>query len=289
MAITAAIGAVQSASGQISAGTLPGVDSFLSNTLPNGVTSYINTLVGRTVVVPNGTKGIGGFVFDYTGEQRATLQAQITDHYAEDNRAIEDHVAFEPVRLTIRGFVAELTYVPSQGLLGLVGGVQSKLTAIPAYLGKYTPGAVQTLQKASTQAQSTINSIQQAAGKINNLVGLLPGATPTGTKQAQAYAKLEALYYAAQTFSVVMPWKVYSSMVIEHLDPVQPEETNDWTEWTVTLKQIRLASIQAIPYYLSAYQGRAAQQQQGPVNQGKTAGASIGYQLLQTSFPSLAR
>jgi len=43
---------------------------------------------------------IGGgqpaLLFHYEGEQRATIESDITDHYVEDNTAIQDQIALRP-------------------------------------------------------------------------------------------------------------------------------------------------------------------------------------------------
>ena len=58
---------------------------------------------------------------------------------------------------TLRGFVAELVYKPNDGVLGAINSIQNRLTTVPAYLGKYTPGSLATIQRAATQASNVGN------------------------------------------------------------------------------------------------------------------------------------
>ena len=44
------------------------------------------------VVRPTNKFGLGGFVFDVASETETRMEADITDHYVEDNSAIQDHI-----------------------------------------------------------------------------------------------------------------------------------------------------------------------------------------------------
>jgi len=54
----------------------------MSNTL-----DVITADLQNYIVAPMNAFGVGGFVFDIMGEQISQLQADITDHYTEDNKA----------------------------------------------------------------------------------------------------------------------------------------------------------------------------------------------------------
>src|SRR5262245_9752879 len=107
-------------------------------TIQNG-RNYLDGLANKYIVRPKTVLGIGGFVFDYEGDTRVSRQADITDHYAENNDFINDHMAMRPFRLTLRGLVSELVFEKPRGILGALQTIQSRLGVVPAYLGKYTP------------------------------------------------------------------------------------------------------------------------------------------------------
>lgn len=272
--------------------------------------SYIDSLASRYVVRPKTAKGIAGFVFDYEGETRLRQEAEATDHFAEDNLSIQDHIALKPVRLTLRGFVAELAITPTSGLLGAFSVLQNKLAVVPAYLGKYTPQALNVVNGALTQAQSVINQINQGLARAKNIVGLLGKGAPGKTKQELAYAQLSALGFpdpnatlpsgavgpvnnVPHIFVVSTPYKVFDNMMIETLDMVQDETTKFWSDVTVTLKQLRFAQTSSIPNLLSNFGGRAAQQAQSQTDKGKTPGtpapASLLYQGVHSAFNTLSQ
>jgi hypothetical protein len=260
--------------------------------LSNGQ-NYINTLANKYIVKPKNAAGINGFIFDYEGETNVTNTADVPDHYLENNDAVQDHIAIHPVRITLRGFVAEKVQSPAKGVLGALNTIQSKLTAIPAYLGKYTPGGLQKIQSAISTAQNTVNTINQNLSRVQNLVGLLPGAAARKTKQQKAYAQLYALFSTRTIFGLETPYQYFPQMVIESLSFIQPDETKDWSDISVTLKQLRFVQTQTTTVSSNTFASRAAQQRQDTADQGNTKGRrssllfSGGASILKALTPAL--
>lgn len=234
---------------------------------------YLDTLANKYVVKPKNSKGIFGFVFDYEGEASARLQAEITDHYSESNTVLNDHIALKPLRVTLRGFISELVFLKPQGLLGALGSIQNKLTTVPAYLGKYTPGGIAKIQKAITQTTNIVTRIDQSIARVKNIVGLFSKAAPQKSKQEKAYAQLQSLYFARSPMIVETPYGIFGNMVIESLAFVQDDITKTWSDISVALKQINFVQeAQGTP---DKNVNRHAQQAQGPIDKGKTQGKSL--------------
>lgn len=246
--------------------------------------NYINTLANKYIVKPKNAKGIGGFVFDYEGEASVTFQADITDHFLESNDAVQDHIAQRPVKIMLRGFVSELVQKAPQGLVGALASIQNRLTTVPAYLGRYTPGALSTIQKSITAAQNTVNTINQSIARVQNIVGMFPGAAPQKSKQQQAFAQLQSLYLSRQVFTVETPYSTFDSMVIETLTFVQPEDTQSWSDISVTMKQLRFVDTQTVQSTSGAFGGRSSLQRQDLTAQGKTKGTPVQTSLLYKFF-----
>ncbi len=246
--------------------------------------NYLNTLANKFIVKPKTASGIGGFVFDYEGETTVQSQAEITDHYLESNDPVQDHIAIKPFRLTLRGYTGELAQKSPGGVVGALSIIQNKLTAVEAYAGKYTPGALLAIQRAVTTAQNTVNQINLGLAKIQNIVGFLPGAAPQKSKQQKAFAQLVALQTSRQVFTVETPYRYFDSMVIESLTFIQPEDTKDWSDISITLKQMRFVQVQTVSTSNDTFGGRAAYQRQDPVSQGKTQGAAVPTSLLFKAF-----
>jgi hypothetical protein len=246
-------------------------DTFTA--IPNGQ-SYVDGLVNKYVLRTKSSQGIGGFVFDYLGEVNVSMDADITDHYAEDNTAIQDHVAIRPIEVVMRGFISELTLPKPQGVVGALAATQSALVQVNAYLGKYTPGVTQTLSRAVTQVQSTVNTINQTLAKAQNIISLFPGAPPAATKQSKAYAQLFTAMTKKLPMTIDTPYRVLKNMIIKRITFVQPEDTKSWSDISVTLKQINFVEVLNVADN-GQFAGRLAQQAQAQTNKGVVPGTSV--------------
>lgn len=86
-----------------------------SNVIPSDsaseldVVESLTSLEQKAIIRPNNPPpGIAGFLFDISGEEMVELASVITDHYTEANTAVQDNIALEPEKITVRGLVAEL-------------------------------------------------------------------------------------------------------------------------------------------------------------------------------------
>lgn len=192
-------------------------------------------------------KDIGGFQFDYIGEQTLVGATDITDHYSEDNTFMQDHKAIKPTMISMRGFVSEVVFNKS-ALLPVLAALTSALAPVTPYIGLYSRGAAQKMTQAISQTEQIINQIQQImniGGSISKLFGLSPTS-----KVQQAYDTLEALRRQGTAFTVVTPWAVFGDptavpyrgqMMIERVTMIDPEETRTWNDILVSMKEIRVA------------------------------------------------
>ena len=237
--------------------------------------NYLDQLANKYVVKPKDAIGIGGFIFDYEGETEVTLQADITDHYAENNQFINDNYQIKPAKLTLRGYVGELVQKKASGILGALAAIQNRLTVVPAYLGKYTPQALAKVQAALTKATATVNKIDLALSKVKNIVGFFSKSSPAPTKQQEAYQFLESLMLSRQIFLVQTPYRFFDNMAIETLRFVQDETTRSWSDIAITLKQMRFVEVQTVTSNSASFGGRAAQQRQTLAEKGNTKGSDV--------------
>lgn len=208
-----------------------------------GAVANLST-TARAVVQRQDTKivdGINGFVFDIPQTETVTLTAQITDHWTETNTAIQDHIALEPVKLTLTGIVAELVWEKSKGEAAAEQAIQRAME-IPGMQPELAQGATQylagydELKRQKTQALNIYSDLNTFFDK--NLIAT--------TKQGKAYGKLEGYFYTRTLCTVNTPWRFYTNMAIESLTFNQDETTRDMTTVTVTFKQINSIEIAAI-------------------------------------------
>jgi len=189
------------------------------------------------------------FLFDYEGEQTTELTSDVTDHFIEDNTAIQDQIALKPVRVTTKGFVSELNDI-APAFLQALKSVAQKLTVINSYV----PGTSATAQLAYNQAfqayQTAISVANSAVAAWNSITGNLPQQVfsgnetgvnlfPNQTKQQLAFSTFYGYWISRTLFTIQTPWATHNNMVIERLHPIQSEDTQMYSTFEITFKQIR--------------------------------------------------
>lgn len=208
--------------------------SGVSNSISIGGSALSLIGMGTALVTDqNLVKGISGFLFDVPLTENISYSAQITDHFTEDNSSIQDHVALEPLRITLTGKVGELVYTKLAGLTFLSAAIDRL-----APLGVFTPEqglmATQAIAAAYTVA-SAVNSAERAFNSLSDIFT----DEPALNKQQSAFNRFERYFTGRALLSVETPWKTYRNMVIESWSADQSEETTMETTFTLTFKQMR--------------------------------------------------
>lgn len=235
--------------------------------------NYLDYLTDKYILkLKNRTRGIDGFVFDYNLDTTISLNSVITDHYAEDNSTLQDHIAFRPITLNLRGYVGELVRSSDSGFLGISNAVTRKLSTIPAYLGTYTDGSISKINAILNQSVSVVNQVNSALNETTNFIKVFSGAAPSLTNQAKAFEFLEALWKSKRLFTVETPYKNYINMAIESVKFIQPEETKSMSDIAVTVKQMRFASVTFGSFDPSQFQERTSLQKSEEKDKGRTLG-----------------
>lgn len=247
---------------------------------------------GRTVLAPKGVQQIGAFAFDYKGDDVVNMENDVTDHWLEDNTAVQDHIGVKPNIVTLRGFVSELAVTSSllSKLSAALNTVQTSLTRVQAYTGSYTPGVLTSMQKAISQAQNIAVQIEQGIARAAQLASFFQSG-PALNKQQQAYFQLSSLRIARVVFTVFTPFQVFDNMVIVSLRSTQSEKTKTMSDFTVVLKQLNFSNNLTVSSYQANYGGRAAQNKQVLSQNGGTVGTAIaaGVAVIAGSFaPAVA-
>lgn len=255
------------------AGVFPNVNA------PDFVEKFDQALSNCTLVVPEGVAQIGAFAFDYKETEEIDQPSEITDHILEDNSAAQDHIGVRPTRIIMTGFIAELTLSAStlKTILGILQAATNGLQQLPIFLGTQTPGNVQAIELAISQAQNIVVQVQQSVARAAQLANLLSGLLggPARNKQQLAFMQLQALQQARIIFTVRTPYQVFYNMAIERLKTISPPDSKEWTRFSVTMKQITFVGTDSTPNYEANLQAPVASAQgQRPTNVGATAGAA---------------
>lgn len=221
--------------------------------------------------------GISGFLFDIPTSEQLDLQAQITDHYVEENYAVQDHIALTPMKITLTGEVGNLVF--AQNVFSkFTQTVLDRLTPI----GVLSPAQSLSAQQALGEIDRLQSAAQSALTQFNNLSDAF-GPDETGTDpQQKAYYKLQGMYDDRNIVSVQTPWKTFPSMAIESLSFSQDEETKDKSVITAVFKEIRTVELTVSTGQL---QGRILAQKSTVTNKGPVKGEdkSIAASALDTA------
>lgn len=222
----------------------------------------LSTLKKNAIVRPNNPPpGVAGFVFDIVVEDNVELAADVTDHYVEDNTAVQDHVALKPEQVTVRGLVGEIALTQDQQ-----DQVADQVDALPLneeLLPPYTDVQLQEYAEEALQAQAE----EAALTGDQSLLGVFDSSVPLpATKQSRAFAYFYQLWRGRELFTVDTPWGFFTDMVILSLRATQGEETKYISDFTIVFKKIRKAQeLQVSPGQIA---GRAEQQLSPASNNG---------------------
>lgn len=256
---------------------LPATDQILNTA------DTTNELVNKYVVSPVVGLGIAGFAFDIFEEHKVELQSDITDHYVEDNTAIQDQIANKPLKFTLRGFVGELIDERANPK-STIQELTEKLTTINSYLPVVTGAARQVnslIQNRNTN--TTAENIDQSIGSGVDLFKAYKELNPPDSRQAKAYNFFRALRDAKQLVGVDTPFGFVREMAIENIVAVQGDNAFI-TDFSVTLKQIRTAKSKIVPFDKTQYQGRTNNQKAETADKGKVEGKKVNTSLLKKAI-----
>lgn len=252
------------------------------NVLENVVS--ISDSLNKYVVAPSAAFGVAGFVFDVEGDTNVTHQADITDHYVEDNSAVQDHIAIKPKKITLRNYVGELVYYGERGSDAPLRKLAQKLTTLTAYLPVLTQGA-QQVKDILDDAKSGESDFNGVVSDLANLWSLTKSMIPAQQKQAQAYEFFKALHEKKVLSSVQTPYGLMTNMAIDSISVVQEEGSKYISTFTLVFKEIRSVSTQTVSFDEEDFQGRAGLQIQSQAQQGIMKG--LDPSSLPKSLPAL--
>jgi hypothetical protein len=179
--------------------------------------------------------------FNYVGEESIVLNSDITDHYVEDNSAIQDQVALRPIEFSVTGFVGEVNDVAPDFLKPLKLASQ-KLTVISGYVPEISTTALIAYNQALFLYQ-TARNVQNSAVQAWNTFNKNELAK---NRQQEMFFKLSAYWKERVLFRVQTPWRVFKNMAIKSLRVTQPQDENTVSNFEVVFKEMRFAVTKTI-------------------------------------------
>lgn len=205
-----------------------------------GLTTSVDYLkeavnLSQSFVKLTGTAGIAGFVFDIADESSVELVSEITDHYLEDGSPVQDHIAFKPEKVTLRGFVGEYRRIVNDKK-DFVQKAAEKLVTVGSYAQPLSNYGKQLLSDAQNIDRGLQVDVVKVAG---DLFKTYKNINLPQDNQSEAFLYFEALRNAKQTFTIQTPYRYYTDMAIETLKAMQTGQTKDESNFEITFKKIR--------------------------------------------------
>ena len=239
----------------------------INNLNPARISDALNTIVNQYIVTPLGgrsSSGINGFVFDVVDNEEVTLRSEVTDHYVEDNYAIQDHIALPPVEVTLRGYVGEVSQL-LPNLTGLFSSTLNSLQLITDFIPGFSTQATAVYGKIAGKVSQGLNYLNKA----QNIFDLFTGKSTAVTKQQKAYQIFFSMWKARLLCSVETPYQKFDNMAITRVSMRQTGESRLVSDIVVSFKQIQTATVKTVSSALSA---RAADYKSAIVQNGSTGG-----------------
>lgn len=211
------------------------------------------------------------FVFDIKKEYKYNLSSDITDHYVEDNVAIQDHIGLKPIILEVTGSIGEITLSEvidkeknSRKIAGEIGVGETQNNAkgnifnsVDSYLGRmgsltsFTPNII-------NQSLDIYNTAKFGYATVSKIINLdkqdkvksgfdytedYDEETIKITKQFNYIDWFKIQWQNRASFTIVTPYGVLTDMYIMDLIASQPENTRYITNLSIKFKQIRKAKV----------------------------------------------
>ena len=212
------------------------------------------------------TSGYDGkaFVFDIKREYKYNLSSNITDHYVEDNVAIQDHIGLKPIILEVNGSIGEVTlkdkigetsdldkYLGEQTNKNIFNSIDSYLDRMGS-LSSFAPNIInQSLDVYNTAkfGYSTVSKIINLDKKDSSSSrrfaynSIYDEEVIKTTNQFEWVDWFTTQWKNRASFTIVTPYGVLTDMYIMDLSASQPENTRYITNLNIKFKQIRRAKI----------------------------------------------
>jgi hypothetical protein len=268
-------------------GTIPNQASQISDTVNNAAgkgmsamseaQNFLNNNISA-LMTPQTMQGINGWLFDVKKTEQIDNEADITDHYMEDNNFINDHIVRKPIIINLSGYIGKLVARKSDISEAISSFLSGNLSTVSAYLGEYGQQTMQKMQEVISQSQSYANTVNQAIEKTKDIVKQFksfPGAAESAIEEA--YNSLYAFFLSEDLLSVQTPFGLFDNMKIQKLSMTVPEDSEDYTDISITLKTMRFADVSYANFDTKLLQNRNIMQSSKTQDESKKTGGDVSF------------
>ena len=221
----------------------------------------------------------------FVSSDKLELEADITDHYTEDNSTVQDHMALKPMRYTVRGIIGEIVFTPLKPYEYQVPSKNiSKLATATGLLSVLSPTLSSYMQTAVAAYNYVEDSYKRYAGTISNIkdffsknkTGRTINATSTkdvikDSKQERALNEILIFQQKRTLVDIDSPYCYFSNFLIESAY-IEQTDTIWKSELVVNLKEYRSVETLLTDIDSKAYEDRYKQQMEAEQNLGNVQG-----------------
>lgn len=229
-----------------------------------------NISINEAIVNVLSNTGIAGFKFNVPAREQVEMQSEVTDHYTDINRPIQDHIALRPITITLNGLHGEYFYSVNKiedtlakviPTLSLVKQFLPKLSVVTMNIkaAKKALPFYQRVANAQNKEYTFKDKVETLWDELNgfDLFQTMQDIYKLKSSQTRAFLFFEALWKSKARFTVETSWKRYDNMVITSVKPLR-DDNADITDFTITFKQINRAVTETTN--LKGAAGRLSQQ-----------------------------
>lgn len=229
-----------------------------------------NISINEAIVNVLSNTGIAGFKFNVPAREQVEMQSEVTDHYTDINRPIQDHIALRPITITLNGLHGEYFYSVNK-IEDTLAKVIPTLSLVKQFLPKLSDVTMnikaakkalpfyQRVANAQNKEYTFKDKVETLWDELNgfDLFQTMQDIYKLKSSQTRAFLFFEALWKSKARFTVETSWKRYDNMVITSVKPLR-DENADITDFTITFKQINRAVTETTN--LKGAAGRLSQQ-----------------------------
>lgn len=219
------------------------------NNLLNSADLLSSVIDTAALITPQEDVGFNGWLFHIPQDETLEFYSEVTDHYVEDNTAVQDHVALRPVEFTVTGLIGELNWKDVYDKNEQqVAEIQNRLPVLSILTPELTAQALQVF--------NTVNKAYDTAKKLDKMASdentpdvykrfLDEAGNSFNTNGRYKEQELAVNYFfwawkSRKLFKVQTPWRIFDNMIIKSCRASQSESGRTTTNITLTFKQLNI-------------------------------------------------
>lgn len=186
--------------------------------------------------------------FDTVTEHLINIQNGVTDNYLENNTAVQDCIAQNPITASVRGISGELVYTPpGYGLGYLYGFANSLITQNEDYVepDKLTviPALLPPVDNITQRAKNAVQYVEASFERYKKIYKNFTRRVYNKARLNEIYEELLALRNNNTLFTVITPYVVLNNMAITSI-ALSQGNVNYSMDIQIEFKQINYTDTQ---------------------------------------------